>query len=116
MKPKLTIPEDFILVCRKMYPEIEDITYCGFLEKKLEHINPLRYREIDKSMFFVQVNIHFVQGFHPKGVMEYYTEKLNKAFQFTYGIHNINIIVEGMFVLPEKTEHEIFFEIFRPSL
>jgi len=114
MTPKLIIPEEFILVCKKMYPEIDDISYVSFEKRKMHH--PTSFELMERFNFFVSVNIHFVPGSRPKGDKHYYYQELNKMFQYTYGKETISFRIEEMIVPLDKTDDEMFFEIFKPVL
>jgi len=114
MVPKLIIPNDLIVACKKMYPEIEDISFHSFEAKQV--LDPTTFELKDYYKFYVMVNIHFVKGGKVQGDSGYYGECLNKIFQYTYGEKNIHIIVHEMFIPRHKTDEEIFFEIFKPCL
>lgn len=110
----LEIPESFKTAVKKMHPEIEDISFFDYEVTKM--YNPNTFLPTEGLFFYVKVKVHIKRDIRPKGVKDYYKEVLNQIFQYTFGEKNISMIVEELIVPHDKTDEEMFFEIFKPVL
>ena len=108
---KLEIPQDYIHVVKKLYPEIEDIFFVDHRVRTL--INPMSFG--NDTSFIVGVKLLIKRGQTPRGIKQEYAELLDKAFKYTYSDNlDVRFYIEEMELRPELSSTEKFYTLFKP--
>lgn len=105
----LVIPDQLYQVVLKMYPEILNFRIVD-VQSTLVY-NPATFEPIEKFKIDLLVNIKPNQ--QPKGVMEYYTEEIDKLFKFTYPDYEfVKFKVVEMTLVRPPSNRELFGRFF----
>jgi len=105
-----SIPPDFEIVIKKMNPEITGIRMIRTEATKI--YSPINFEAIDK--FLVVIALQFGGGqSHIKGHPEYYSDEINKLFNYTYNEYDfVRFRVHEFDFPPAKTNYDKFVELF----
>lgn len=105
-----SIPPDFEIVIKKMNPEITGIRMIRTEVTKMKV--RAKFEAVDK--FLVVIALQFGGGnSHIKGHPEYYSDEINKLFNYTYSEYDfIRFRVDEFDLPPVKTNYDKFVELF----
>ena len=105
-----SIPPDFEIVIKKMNPEITGIRMIRTEVTKMKV--RAKFEAVDK--FLVVIALQFAGGnSHIKGHPEYYSDEINKLFNYTYSEYDfIRFRVDEFDLPPVKTNYDTFVELF----
>ena len=104
------IPEMFRVVLTKMYPEIKEITIDGVDDIFSDALYPPDPYVTIEHRILVHLLLHIEK---PKGNHDYYSDKINQAFRYSFPNMNfVKFSVEKFNIIQPKTNKEIFTELF----
>lgn len=116
---KATIPENFLKVMNKMFPEISDIEISETqfsnvsLSEMLYGTREKGYE--DSRLFFVKVKIVIGRYQDPKHDAKGYTEELTNLFKYVYPeMDFVQFRVEHVKLITKPTKEEMVAELFYP--
>jgi hypothetical protein len=106
-----SIPPDFEIVIKKMNPEITGIRMIRTEATKLLSVKK-NFEAVDR--FLVVIALQFGGGqSHVKGHPEYYSDEINKLFNYTYSEYDfVRFHVHEFDLPPVKTNYDKFVELF----
>jgi len=105
---RLKLPEQFVKVIIKSYPEIESIDIVDHDETVI--YNPMNFEPIPR--FLVKLKINFSWDCQLKGNTEHYTEKINTAFQLMYSDIDYCKFSVAQLYIPKRDLRKEFFDFF----
>ncbi len=105
-----SIPPNFEIVIKKMNPEITGIRMIRTEATKI--YSPINFEAVDR--FLVLIALQFGGGqSHVKGHSEYYSDEINKLFNYTYNEYDfVRFRVHEFDFPPAKTNYDKFVELF----
>ena len=108
----LVIPNQLYQVVMKMFPEILNFRITD-VQSSLVY-NPATFEPIEKFRINLSVDIRPNQ--QPKGVKDYYSEEINKLFNFTYPDYEfVKFGVVEMTLVRPPSNRELFGRLFLPE-
>lgn len=107
---QIQIPDTFVIVVKKMIPEVSDIKVYNYETIKVVDVTSFGYSE----RFKVGISLSLFPESKPKGGREYYTNTLNELFKMTYGsdMSFVQLFVNELIWLPQKSNRDKFYELF----
>lgn len=108
----LVIPHQLYQVVMKMFPEILNFRITD-VQSSLMY-NPATFEPIEKFRLNLSVDIKPNQ--QPQGVKDYYSEEINKLFNFTYPDYEfVKFGVVEMTLVRPPSNRELFGRLFLPE-
>ncbi len=108
----LVIPNQLYQVVMKMFPEILNFRITD-VQSSLVY-NPATFEPIEKFRLNLSVDIKPNQ--QPQGVKDYYSEEINKLFNFTYPDYEfVKFGVVEMTLVRPPSNRELFGRLFLPE-
>ena len=113
VKPRdIVLPKIFKDVIMKTFPEIRDIVCTGYRENTV--YNPMNFEPIKR--FMVGVDVYFDDVKFATKPKNEYNNSFDTFFKMTYSdVDFVSFHVQSYIFPPEKTNEEVFFEIFSPN-
>ena len=108
----LVIPQQFYQVVLKMCPEILNFSIVDVQSSLI--YNPATFEPIERFLISLSVNIK--PNLQPQGVKDYYTEEIDKLFNFTYPDYEfVKFKVVEMTLVRPPSNRELFGRLFLPE-
>lgn len=108
----LVIPNQLYQVVMKMFPEILNFRITD-VQSSLMY-NPATFEPIERFKINLSVDIRPNQ--QPQGVKDYYSEEINKLFNFTYPDYEfVKFGVVEMTLVRPPSNRELFGRLFLPE-
>ena len=108
----LVIPQQFYQVVLKMCPEILNFSIVDVQSSLI--YNPATFEPIERFLISLSVNIK--PNLQPQGVKDYYSEEIDKLFNFTYPDYEfVKFKVVEMTLVRPPSNRELFGRLFLPE-
>lgn len=109
MDLKIELPENFLKVLKKSSPEISEISIINFERV----VNVLEMNFNPQPRFIIDLKIVIESTNTVKGDVKYYSNEINKIFNFVYSdMDFVNFYIKEFKVTPERSNDEKFISLF----